>query len=282
MRILSLIALFISLTVTSAAQNCSVSVSYVVTGNTVVATATPTNTQYPLFSWFDPATGNFTSPSPSPSFTFTFPPNGIVYSCVWMDDSLAQCSDSACFYAYLPVCNASFYTFDSLSTTFFVNTSQVDSGSYFQWDFGDGNYSYDADPAYTYGSPGTYTACVYIWDPAFPFPCDTFCTQVIVTYTAPNTSVNEFGTLPGGVSVFPNPSSDNISVNWTQSAAGSSTITITDLTGRIISSVPTISTTAGRQTVSLPVNQLPGGVYLLKIETEKGKQAVTRLFVSPH
>jgi Secretion system C-terminal sorting domain/PKD domain len=281
MRILCLVALFISITASLAAQNCSVSVSYVVNGNTVVATATPTNTTYPLYSWYDQSINNFTTPSPSPTYTFTFPSNGVIYSCVWMVDSASQCSDSACFYAYQsPICSASFYTFDSLSTTFFVNTSSFDSGSVFEWNFGDGGFSYDADPAYTYSVPGTYTACLYIWSPLSLMPCDSFCTQVQVNYT-PQTSVNELGKLPGGVSVFPNPSSENIGVNWIQTESGNAIITITDLTGRTISSVLNTSTTVGRQTVTLPVSQLPGGVYLLQIEDVSGRRAVTRLSVQP-
>jgi Secretion system C-terminal sorting domain/PKD domain len=281
MRIFHLLALFIFITAKLAAQNCSVSVSYAVNGNTVVVTATPTNTSFPLYSWYDQTTNNFTTPSTSPTYTFTFPSNGVVYSCVLMVDSLSQCFDSTCFYIYQsPVCSASFYTFDSLNTTFFVNTSSFDSGSVFQWDFGDGGFSNDADPSYTYSTPGIYTACVYIWSPLSLMPCDSFCTQVQVNYIS-QTSVNEWAVLPGGVAVFPNPSADYVAVNWSQLQSGNAVITITDLTGRTISSVLNTVTTVGRQTVTLPVSQLPGGIYLLQVEDEQGRRAVSRLSIQP-
>ncbi|MCD4710784.1 MAG: PKD domain-containing protein, partial [Bacteroidales bacterium] len=43
----------------------------------------------------------------------------------------------------------------------FVNSS-INSSSY-QWDFGDGNKSYDENPSHIYKEPGTYTVSLYVW-----------------------------------------------------------------------------------------------------------------------
>jgi PKD repeat protein len=280
MRILLFISFMLLLGKSSFAQNCSVSISYTINGNFIIASATPTNTSSPLYSWYNPATNNYTNPSPTNSYTYTIPPSGVFYTCVWMYDSLTQCSDSACFYAYVQTgCSASFYTFDSLGITFFVNTSTTDSGSTFIWDFGDGNYSTDADPSYTYALPGNYTVCVLVLDSS-QYPCDTLCQQVTVNYLS-QTSIAAQNQLPGGAKIFPNPASQSASVSWSQTTTASHKITIHDLTGRTIFTMLNTPSATGQQLISLPLGELPGGVYLVKIENEKGQQAVTRLAVQP-
>jgi PKD repeat protein len=280
MRIFLFIAAFLVLAKVSFAQNCSVSVSYITSGSNIYATATSTNAAYPLYSWYDPATNNFTTPSQSNTYNYTMPANGMFYTCVWMFDSLSQCSDSACFYAYTQTgCNASFYTFDSLGITFFVNTSMADSGSTFVWDFGDGNYSSDADPSHTYAQSGNYTVCVLILD-SNQYPCDTLCQQVTVTYLS-QTGITAQNQLPGEAKIFPNPASQSASLTWNQNTTTSHKISILDLSGRTIFIMLNTPSTTGQQLLSLPLTELPGGVYLVKIENENGQQALTRLTVQP-
>lgn len=262
------------------AQNCSVSVSYTTSGSTIYATATSTNAAYPLYSWYDPATNNFTLPSSANTYNYTMPSSGMFYTCVWMFDSLSQCSDSACIYVFSqPGCDASFYTFDSLSITFFVNTSVADSGSTFIWDFGDNDYSYDADPSHIYASPGNYTVCLLILD-SNQYICDTLCQQVNITYQA-QTALAEQNLLPGGVKVYPNPAAQTANLRWEQHSTTPHKISIIDLTGRTVFTALNTPSTTGQQIISLPLAELPGGVYLVKIENEKGQQAVTRLTVQP-
>lgn len=278
MRILGLLLFMIAFTSNATAQNCSVSLSYTISGDTVFATATTTNMNNPVFGWYEQSWSSYLITSSSTTY-FIFPPSGILNISVFADDTVSQCSDSTYIIINEPAaCSASFYTFDSLNYTFFVNTSLADSGCTFQWDFGDGGFSYDADPSYSYTTGGIYTVCLYIWHPLSLMPCDTFCNQVQVTYFN-QTGITENGMLAGGLSAWPNPTSDNLNVSWQQQEAGKSIITVTDLTGRMITSMLNTSTTAGRQTVALPVGQMPGGVYLLRVEDATGRQAVSRFSV---
>ncbi|MCA6361718.1 MAG: T9SS type A sorting domain-containing protein [Bacteroidetes bacterium] len=280
MRILLFISAFLLLAKVSFAQNCAVSVSLTINGSNINATATSTNATYPLYSWYDPATNSYTNLSPANTYNFTMPANGMFYSCVWIYDSLSQCSDSACFYVFQQSgCNASFYTFDSLNITFFVNTSIADSGNTFVWDFGDGGYSTDADPSYTYAQPGIYSVCLLILDSS-QFPCDTLCQQLTVNYVA-QTGLNEQSGLTGNVSLYPNPATGTATLRWEQNTTAPHKITILDLTGRTVYTALNTPYTTGQQLISLPLAELPGGVYLVKIENESGQQAVTRLTVQP-
>ncbi|MCU0432116.1 MAG: T9SS type A sorting domain-containing protein [Bacteroidia bacterium] len=278
MRILFLFTLFFTLNFTAAAQNCSVDVSYTINGNQIIAVANDSNAVNPYFYWLDPVTNTFTTPSSNNSYTFTLPPTGNFYTCVWMVDTVTPCSDTACL-CICPAtgCTASFYTFDSLNITFFVNTSTADSGSTFVWDFGDQTFSFDAFPSHTYAQSGFYNVCMVILD-SMQMPCDTVCQQISVLYQV-QPSVAEINQLPGGVKVFPNPAGQAVNINWEQTTSSPHQITIYDLTGRIIIATLNTPVTTGVQTVSLPLSDIPGGVYLVKIEDEQGRQAVTRLTV---
>jgi PKD repeat protein len=77
-------------------------------------------------------------------------------------------------------CNASFtYTVDHNNLTVsFNNTSTYTGVATFQWNFGDGNVSYDVNPVHTYAMPGTYQVCLVIYTSN---NCvNTFCENVTV------------------------------------------------------------------------------------------------------
>jgi len=81
------------------------------------------------------------------------------------------------------------------------------------------------------------------------------------TITVENcTSISEYS---GNVmSVFPNPSSDMITISFDQADAATAHVALFDLSGRMVSNE--ILTLDGAQ-VTLPVQQLPAGVYTLKV-----------------
>ena len=81
------------------------------------------------------------------------------------------------------------------------------------------------------------------------------------TITVENcTSISEYS---GNVmSVFPNPSSDMITISFDQADAATANVTLFDLSGRMVSNE--VLTLDGAQVI-LSVNQLPAGVYTLKV-----------------
>lgn len=71
----------------------------------------------------------------------------------------------------------------SNNTITFTNTSTGTTFlTYYEWDFGDGNYDYVQNPVHFYSMPGTYYVCLYIGDSLNTGGCtSTFCDSVIVT-----------------------------------------------------------------------------------------------------
>lgn len=64
------------------------------------------------------------------------------------------------------------------------------------------------------------------------------------------------------VSVYPNPADDAVMIEWTASEAG--TITLTDVSGKVVWSAETTTTGSGQ--LKVDVNALNAGVYFLKLE----------------
>ena len=64
----------------------------------------------------------------------------------------------------------------------FTNTSTpVTQNTHFSWDFGDQQYDWQASPVHTYNVPGTYVACVYMYDSLNQSCSSTFCDTITVT-----------------------------------------------------------------------------------------------------
>lgn len=92
-------------------------------------------------------------------------------------------------------------------------------------------------------------------------PCDSL---------PPNLTVG-IGDVPDAgnpLSVFPNPGHDAVNIVWYRSTAAGATLTLTDLTGRVVlrSSVP-----ARQNQLSIPLGKVSEGVYLLTLASQDVK-----------
>jgi PKD repeat protein len=108
----------------------------------------------------------------------------------------------------LPVASFS-YTVNGLEVTF--NNTSTNATS-FEWDFGDGGFSFDEDPVYTYGDAGTYVVVLTVTN-----QCGT-STKSMVVNTAPtaNFSVNPTsGCTPFVVAMNNESSSNAVTFMWT-------------------------------------------------------------------
>jgi PKD repeat protein len=79
--------------------------------------------------------------------------------------------------------------------------------------------------------------------------------------------------------VLPNPARDRIELRYTH-AGGPITAEVLDITGRIVVEGPRMTPGVGVQRIQLPVDQLPGGVYFVRLHTIQG--APTARFVVEH
>jgi len=76
------------------------------------------------------------------------------------------------------------------------------------------------------------------------------------------------------IEVFPNPVSDLLQVQLPAKQNGSANISITDATGKIVFTKP-VQLSTGNNATSIPVRQLPNGVYQFTLENKEGKQTKT-------
>jgi PKD repeat protein len=102
-------------------------------------------------------------------------------------DSLFPCYDFYCQVISLQgdtSCEASFiYVLDSLpnnpNTYYFYDQSIGDIDSWY-WDFGDGNISFNQNPAHQYADSGQYQVCLTVSNTGVSNTCfDTYCTDII-------------------------------------------------------------------------------------------------------
>jgi hypothetical protein len=79
-----------------------------------------------------------------------------------------------------------------------------------------------------------------------------------------NVGVSKLASLPG-VSVYPNPATDYVSLKGLETIQGDKLIELRDITGRIVNH----RTVKGAE-ASINTSALPSGVYLLQVQTEAG------------
>jgi PKD repeat protein len=125
-----------------------------------------------------------------------------------------------------------------------------------EWNFGDGDTSAIQNPSHTYASNGSYTVSLKVSDGA-----DTN----IETKTA-YIQVGPFGTEEAAwekdVLIYPNPAKGNLFIN---SDFRIRSIKLVNLNG-----LEKLSRDNCANNFTLELNDLPGGIYILRVETEKG------------
>lgn len=75
------------------------------------------------------------------------------------------------------------------------------------------------------------------------------------------------------LSVFPNPSSGNIQVNYELPSLSTVVLTITDAKGGLVQRFPVMQRPAGEFTKHLNLNHLSPGLYVLRLDTEMGSES---------
>ena len=78
---------------------------------------------------------------------------------------------------------------------------------------------------------------------------------------------------------YPNPASDNVSIRYALSAAADVTISIMDLTGRLVSTAKERSESVGDHTMQLNTSSLAAGEYIYTIRTSAGDGLASKLTI---
>lgn len=194
-------------------------------------------------------------------------------------------------------------------TVVFKNLS-VNAVSY-EWDFGDGTpIDLSSDPTHTYTAAGQYIVCLKAivngncWY--------TSCYLVIVSTVTTNTDCNNLPlnplyrlftpvknemkllavnaspgiiekvqpvneTLqPGRLEVFPNPAAQQVNAVFLSGRSEKSEVMVVNASGRLVYKT-TAAVNSGRNQLTIPVNNLPGGVYLVRVQS--GSQTLSGNFL---
>lgn len=120
------------------------------------------------------------------------------------------------------------------------------------WDFGDGNTSTAQNPTHDFVTAGNYDVCLVVYNNCNE--SDTTCQTITVT----TNGLNEQETLQ--LAVWPNPTETSLTVSVTKPMQNA-TITITDLSGRIVWTSNSFNGT----TFKLDISELTSGFYQLQV-----------------
>jgi len=93
-------------------------------------------------------------------------------------------------------------------------------------------------------------------------------------------SVASVNNAPNSLNIFPNPATEDLHVKFDFNGSSNITIALTDLLGRTVLSQPLTNYSNGTNEVTIPVSDIPVGMYVVKVQTTNGcvsqKVTITR------
>ena len=147
------------------------------------------------------------------------------------------------------------YQFNDLSTN---------NPTSWTWDFGDGSATSGLqNPTHTYAAKGTYTISLTV---------DNHCGTTVLHR---NLLVQGIGLEESigltDLGLFPNPSKGVFNLSFTSPSSTDLRITVIDLSGKRVKQLEYTSST-GKNRIELNLNQVRNGLYMIRLETQKGIQ----------
>lgn len=176
-----------------------------------------------------------------------------------------QCNDYICKTVNVSTlsnpCTPIFTAIQNLSQSntysFSLYNNCATSAVSYAWSFGDGTSAAGVNPVHTYTATGVYNVCASAYDSLGNVI--TWCDNVIVPVVL---GVNE--NTVAKLSVYPNPANDNITID---KLIGNENIQLSTVEGRVVNQV----INGDAQKVTMNVNELPNGVYIMSVIGSKGR-----------
>ncbi len=184
-------------------------------------------------------------------------------------------SDTAERVDYIEVVNAPVADFIADKTTVLIGeqitfTNLSSNTTSWEWDFGDGNFDYTANPTYSYSSSGLFTVKLVSYNAA------TSDTSEKIDYILVNAvGINDVSQSKNVVSIYPNPAANQFKVDLKGISASSIRMEITDLMGRVVKTVSLKSNIS-----SVDVSEISSGVYVAKIYADKKIYSTNKITIS--
>ncbi|PJA07316.1 MAG: hypothetical protein COX70_07285 [Flavobacteriales bacterium CG_4_10_14_0_2_um_filter_32_8] len=224
--------------------------------------------------------------------THTFAANTTYVVVLAVSDSSSNC---ASYYSVVILvtgnpsplsCNAGFVIYpDSAqpSNVIVVNSSTGINLTYF-WDFGDGNTSTLQYPNYTYSTAGPFLLCLTITDAANTCT-SSFCDSIYsggVIWKQSGFTINVISPTATGIEnevelvsdfeIYPNPVTNNLSIDLSLTQQATVKVFVTDLLGKQISLITNETFPAGNNKLQWTPSNISNGIYLLNIKTNNSLQ----------
>ncbi len=172
-------------------------------------------------------------------------------------------------------CSANFIVYPDSNTLhqyWAVNNATGAQPMHYYWTWGDNTSDTTAYPQHTYATAGVYTICLTVVDAngCSSAYCDsmyvqrTSNTMIYVNVIAPVTGIKE-NTVVNNWSVYPNPVSNSMMINYTMMQSADVTINLFDMLGNKVNEIVKANQSLGKHSVNVDAGQLAQGLYLLQI-----------------
>ncbi|MBC7552516.1 MAG: T9SS type A sorting domain-containing protein [Taibaiella sp.] len=79
-------------------------------------------------------------------------------------------------------------------------------------------------------------------------------------------AVNDVNNNKAGLTLYPNPASEIINIKFTLENAADARLSVFDLTGRTVATIPGNKLNSGINNINVPVSSLPDGIYLVQLQ----------------
>ena len=151
---------------------------------------------------------------------------------------------------------AGFTSSTSFATAIFTNTTTASGSTTYDWDFGDGNSSTDTDPIHAYGNTITYTVTLTATNEC---GSDSYTDTV----TLSTIGLDDLF-LNGDVSVYPNPSKGEFTIDMTVLGSSDIAIQVENMLGAIVyESTP--GNVQGAHSENISLGNAPAGMYFVRV-----------------
>jgi PKD repeat protein len=209
------------------------------------------------------ASSNDTSSAANPSFTY---PNNGKYTVTLIAKS--KCGNSTKTFevtvndvSILPIVD---YTFVQNNTTgsrelSFTNTTTEKGLTIdYTWKFGDGATANTKNATHTYTSNGSYTVTLIA---THIYGVDSVSKTINVIATSVSEEVSAFNNFV----MYPNPTRENVTIDFNLIKSETVSVSIMDLSGKEIISLPASRMNVGKQSMELSTSELSEGMYIVRV-----------------
>jgi PKD repeat protein len=209
-----------------------------------------------------------TSASNSPGYNYAKPGT---YKVLLLSRNAGGCTDTISHTVTVLDKPEAGWTATKLSSSTFSFAAKDTTKTAYAWNFGDGKTDTKAKPTHVYASSGTYTVSLRVTD-------GNNCESTKDSTINVTVGIREADPFSGTLQVYPNPFNQSLTVQYTLPARAEVRIKLTDVTGRVISALPSKTELAGKYQYTWPMGDgLQPGVYVLHITT--GNITTTRKLV---